>query len=273
MKLSSDEGRALAFVLGLIALAGVARFVTRPEPAALPAAAEVDAGALERESEAALDRQRALARPLGTAERIDVNAAAADELDRLPGIGPALAARIVAERTRGGAFDSAADLRAVPGLGPALLARLAAHLDFGPGTGLARRDHGLAGMQGPGADTRGREDGRRAAWREAGVRSEAVRPPGRRSAAADDGRAAAARAAEAARVSPSRPPAIPPSSVDVNRASPAELERLPGIGPALAARIVAKRDSVKGFRSVEDLLTVRGIGPATLRRLKPYLRM
>src|SRR5512135_383624 len=130
MKLSSDEGRALAFVLGLVALAGVARLVTRPGAGELPAAAELDAGDLEQKSDSALQRQRALAAPLGTDERIDVNAAAADELDRLPGVGAALAERIVAERERGGAFDSAADLRTVPGLGGALLARLEPHLAF-----------------------------------------------------------------------------------------------------------------------------------------------
>ena len=69
MKLASDEGRAVAFVLGLIALAAVARVVTRPRAADVPAAAEVvDAGALEEESEAAAKGERARARPLGADE-------------------------------------------------------------------------------------------------------------------------------------------------------------------------------------------------------------
>lgn len=61
--------------------------------------------------------------------------------------------------------------------------------------------------------------------------------------------------------------------VALNTATPTELERLPGIGPALAARIIAWRDSAGGFRDLNDLAKVRGIGPATLARLKPLLAL
>lgn len=61
--------------------------------------------------------------------------------------------------------------------------------------------------------------------------------------------------------------------VDLNRASAAELERLPGIGPVLAARIVAWRDSVGRFERVEQLEEVSGIGPAMMRRLAPLIRV
>lgn len=54
--------------------------------------------------------------------------------------------------------------------------------------------------------------------------------------------------------------------LDINRASAADLEALPGIGPALAARIVAHRAAHGPFTSVEDLLAVGGIGPKTLDR-------
>jgi competence ComEA-like helix-hairpin-helix protein len=63
-----------------------------------------------------------------------------------------------------------------------------------------------------------------------------------------------------------------PDMVDVNRADAAALEALPGVGPVLAARIVAYRDSVGGLTSPDDLLSVRGIGAATLERLRPWLR-
>ncbi|MCK5653466.1 MAG: ComEA family DNA-binding protein [Gemmatimonadetes bacterium] len=59
--------------------------------------------------------------------------------------------------------------------------------------------------------------------------------------------------------------------LDLNLASPGELEGLPGIGPALATRIVEFRRLRGRFRSVDDLLAVRGIGPVTLERLKPRL--
>lgn len=65
---------------------------------------------------------------------------------------------------------------------------------------------------------------------------------------------------------PLAPPA-PVRRVDVDRATAVELQALPGIGPALAARIVAFRDSNGPFGSIARLQRVRGIGPATARRL------
>ena len=59
--------------------------------------------------------------------------------------------------------------------------------------------------------------------------------------------------------------------LDVNLASAAQLERLPGVGPALAARIVDVRAREGPFGSVDDLRRVRGVGVATLERLRPRL--
>jgi competence ComEA-like helix-hairpin-helix protein len=55
--------------------------------------------------------------------------------------------------------------------------------------------------------------------------------------------------------------------VDINRASAAELEALPGIGAAKAAAIIEERQT-RPFASVEDLERVRGIGPALLAQLR-----
>lgn len=63
-----------------------------------------------------------------------------------------------------------------------------------------------------------------------------------------------------------------PESVDLNRASAEDLIALPGIGPALAMRIVEARRE-RPFTSARDLLRVRGIGPATLERLLPLVRV
>jgi competence protein ComEA len=60
--------------------------------------------------------------------------------------------------------------------------------------------------------------------------------------------------------------------VDVNSVEWPELAQLPGIGPVLAKRIVESRSSQGPFRSVEDLRRVRGVGPLTLERIRPYLR-
>jgi competence ComEA-like helix-hairpin-helix protein len=57
--------------------------------------------------------------------------------------------------------------------------------------------------------------------------------------------------------------------IDLNRAGAAELDRLPGIGPVLARRIVEHRTLHGGFRNVEELLLVRGIGPKLFARLEP----
>lgn len=56
--------------------------------------------------------------------------------------------------------------------------------------------------------------------------------------------------------------------VSLNEASLAELESLPGVGPVMAARIVAARP----FRSVEQLDSVNGVGPKSYARLAPLVR-
>jgi competence ComEA-like helix-hairpin-helix protein len=66
-------------------------------------------------------------------------------------------------------------------------------------------------------------------------------------------------------------PPRPPPPVDVNRATAAELERLPRVGPALARRIVAWRDQHGPYRSIEDLRHVHGIGPSTAALLAPMV--
>jgi len=60
--------------------------------------------------------------------------------------------------------------------------------------------------------------------------------------------------------------------VDVNAADWPELMQLPGVGPELARRIVESRTNVVPFADHEALRRVRGIGPKTLDRIRPYLR-
>ena len=59
--------------------------------------------------------------------------------------------------------------------------------------------------------------------------------------------------------------------VDLDRASELEIDVLPRIGPALARRLVANRDSFGSFGSLEALGRVKGFGPATLKRLSPLV--
>lgn len=61
--------------------------------------------------------------------------------------------------------------------------------------------------------------------------------------------------------------------VNINTASAEELQKVPGIGPATAARIVEWRETQGRFERLEDLLNIRGIGTQTLERLRPYLEV
>ena len=72
---------------------------------------------------------------------------------------------------------------------------------------------------------------------------------------------------------PGPPGSGPAAPVDLNHATAAELDVLPGVGPATAAAIVAWRAENGGFRAVDDLLEVPGIGPARLERLRPHVRV
>jgi competence ComEA-like helix-hairpin-helix protein len=65
-----------------------------------------------------------------------------------------------------------------------------------------------------------------------------------------------------------KPPAHP---IDINSANSAQLQEVPGIGPATADKILAMRKSYGAFKSVDDLLSVRGIGPKRLEKMRKYL--
>ena len=171
---------------------------------------------LERASRDKASDDARRSKPLAPGERIDANRASEAELDRLPGVGPAVAAAWVAHRERVGDFGSPADLTAIRGVGPATVARLEPFLQFSAARPmLQRRESRSVARTGP--------------------------APGR-----------------------------DPPPVNLNRADSAGLEGLPGIGPALAGRILERRRRAR-FDRVDDLLEVRGIGPATLERLRPHV--
>jgi competence protein ComEA len=166
-------------------------------------------------SAAALDDAARRSRPLAPGEILDLNAAEDWELDRLPGVGPALAAAIVADRDARGPFRSLDELVRVRGIGPSTLERLGPHLN--------PPSHGRSGGR---RDPRGSE----------------VRAPG----------------------VPAPPSGGP---LDLNRADLEILQRIPGVGPTLARRIVDSRTRDGPFRSAADLERVSGIGPATAARI------
>lgn len=167
-------------------------------------------------------------RPLSADERLDPNVATEPQLDRLPGVGAATARAIVDARESGIVFGRPEDLVRVRGIGPATVSRMSAHLVFG----------GTASRRAPAVT---------------GARS----PPGNR--AVTVGRAGGSGGAE-----PGHPA---PAFVDINTAPVARLQELPGIGAALASRIVETRRH-RPFSGLDDLTRVRGIGPATVERLR-----
>ncbi|MEO5800507.1 MAG: ComEA family DNA-binding protein [Gemmatimonadales bacterium] len=127
--MSPAERRSLTILLAL----GVAGHLIRAASGASSVPPPVSLGldpAADGNPLAHRDSARALARPIADTERIDVERATPPELARLPGVGPALAKRIVADRQIHGAFGGIAGLDRVAGIGPAMLRRLVPHLTF-----------------------------------------------------------------------------------------------------------------------------------------------
>lgn len=65
-----------------------------------------------------------------------------------------------------------------------------------------------------------------------------------------------------------KPPAQP---VNINAANSEQLQQVPGIGPATAEKILQMRKSYGPFKSVDDLLAIRGLGAKRLEKMRKYL--
>jgi len=61
------------------------------------------------------------------------------------------------------------------------------------------------------------------------------------------------------------------AKININEASQSELERLPGVGPRTAERILALREAKSRFYKIEDLLEVKGIGEKKLEHISKYI--
>ncbi len=215
----------------VLAAAGLVLRFWQP-PGAAPGALAYRAPGARPTQDSVEARAARLARPLARDERIDLDRASAEELARLPRIGPGLAARIVADREEHGPFGSLEALDRVPGVGPTLLAALRPHAAFS-----------AAGLVS--SDPVGRP--RVAAGSPLIIHGDVSSPP----SAAPAGRVGGWEA-----------------KVRLNTASEADLRELPGIGPSLARAILVERETHGPYRSLEDLKRVRGVGPVTLKALK-----
>jgi len=232
-----DERRAVLLLAVLAALGGVYRVVRTPGgPPGAPAVAPEIRGEDVARQAAQSRRAEALARPLLPGERVDVDRAGAEELERLPRIGRELARRIVEERDARGPFGALEGLRRVAGIGPAMIAVLERATSFSGSPWRAVPGAGAASSAAPASGV------------DAGA-------GGRRQGSARG---------------------LCPASGDplaLNGATAEALACVRGIGPSLAARIVADRAARGPFRRLEDLDRVPGIGARLVERFRPFLRV
>lgn len=228
---TQDERRALVF-LAVVTAVGAGVRAARPGGDAVPAAAvapDLAGGDLVRQA-AASQRAESLARPLGPEERVDLNRGSAEELDRLPRVGPSLARRIVDDRAANGPYRSVAELARVTGVGPGLLRALERHVTIDGVVPLPTPALGLPTLGPP-----------------------SIGLPSPRTSVA--------------RARPVLASPACPERVAVNRATATELACLPGIGPGLAQRVVGDRAARGPFRDIGDLARVPGLGPRRIARL------
>ena len=66
-------------------------------------------------------------------------------------------------------------------------------------------------------------------------------------------------------------PSLPSRPIPINTATAAQLDALPGIGPALAQRIIDYRTEHGPFTSIDDLTKIRGIGPALMEKIRAFV--
>jgi comEA protein len=168
---------------------------------------------------------------------MDLNRASAEDLDAIPGLGPALAQRIIDYRKVHGPFKKVEDLQEVSGIGPQNLQKLKPYLGLGSPEDSAPPDWEAAMTLGKSASGTHLE-------------SQEGRLPGNKS---------------------DLQPKTPGGIIDPNLASQADLETLPGIGPVLAQRIIDYRRAHGPYKRIGDLRKVSGIGRRKLAKMKPYL--
>ncbi|MCA1562779.1 MAG: helix-hairpin-helix domain-containing protein [Acidobacteria bacterium] len=74
-----------------------------------------------------------------------------------------------------------------------------------------------------------------------------------------------------AKPAPAKPAVTSASPVNINTASSSQIEVLPGIGARTAERIVEYRQKNGGFKKIEELMNVKGIGEKSFLKLKPLI--
>ena len=128
----------------LLGAAALIRFLAVPPPAEAPLEGRISiADSLVAAGDSAIEEKERRSLPFKPGETIDPNLASEEDLDRLPGVGAAKAARIVQDRERNGPFGSVEDLARVSGIGSGSVERLRPFLRVAAsGGGGARRSAG-----------------------------------------------------------------------------------------------------------------------------------
>ncbi len=251
-----DEKKILLFLLSLVGVSSVILMVAdqasevpilRGTPLVSRGQAPLEAGFAATSS--------SLAAAVASNGKIDLNAASAEVLRSIPGVGASLAEAIVTQRTQAGGFTSVEQLDDVPGVGPATLAKLRPHVFVAQAAtpGLTQVAPSPAPTMYPGGAMG------------PGVQANAIAPPVAPSAPLAYAPAAQA-SAPSGRAASTRTNAAPQNTiVNLNTATEAELQTLHRVGPVLAQRILQYRSAHGAFRSVGDLDLVKGVGPKILQ--------
>jgi competence ComEA-like helix-hairpin-helix protein len=172
-----------------------------------------------------------LDRGKGIPYRIDLNTAQRGQLLQVPGIGERTAEKIETYRQDHGPFQSKTELTQIPGIGPAKYEKIGGWVTTQPEEPRVIIDTSTSPS--PKRTT-----------------SNSLKSPNPKK--------------------PSKKEEGIKAPIDVNQADLEELQKLPGIGPKLAQRIMDER-AKSLFRTVEDLRRVSGIGPKILERLRPFV--
>jgi competence protein ComEA len=171
-----------------------------------------------------------------TAGKVNVNSANLETLQSLPGIGPALAQRIIDGRP----YHSVADLEKVNGLGPSKIDAIKDQVTFGARTTSTRTSSRSAVSSG---SEQTRETGTR-------VSGTPPSPTGQ----------------SVGKLSPGQ-------KININTASAEELDSLFGIGPVKSQAIVDYRNQNGSFGSIEDIMKVKGIKEGEFDKIKDHIRV